>query len=296
MALIDDILTSVNAALAANLDWLDATYGKIERKRKTDTDSKTVNYPGVFIGADNSIDDYLNMLPDSDLGNYCYWEILDDQEYLLINRDVRPKFRFKLVFWWNWPDLYPADWRTRSIEEVKAQILNILVHSSYTRMNTAFIVYESADKIYSGFSHNETTRQFLMRPYGGLAIEGEIWGTFGCNLSLPLPTISPSIAGSLPENYSSSRQRRALETWYGEAMYWQTWPFETGANNEAELDGLVEADTGIIVRREAMGINSVSGISEAWLPQVTPDGSGGYTTFLPDFYTDIFITLFWTRS
>ena len=97
MALVDDAISTVNATLLANLTWLDGAYGKIQRMRHVDAKGKETTFPGAYTGTSaNGTNDYINVLPDQKLGNYCYWEVSDPVEYDNINRNFSTSFNFKI--------------------------------------------------------------------------------------------------------------------------------------------------------------------------------------------------------
>lgn len=243
MALIDDVVSEINSTLAANLSWLTTAYGKVQRLQRTQ-DGKTIKYPAVFVGGNT--EDHRSLLPDGSLGNYCYFEVEKQAEYDNIDRHLRPKFKCKIVFWFDYRTIY-ADWALRSIEEVKAQVLAVLVAAPHSRSVQVFEIAEDADTIYQGYTHNEIGRQFLMRPYGGFAITCEVYSPLDCIISSPAVTIPMNIAQMIPFTHSLVEQVWPFEKAVGGVtIYCRTWQFttETGVT---QLTGLVVADVGMIV-------------------------------------------------
>ncbi len=299
--LVDDAITTVNATLLANLSWLDNAYGKIQRMRHTDAKGKNTTFPGAYVGGNTN--DYINVLPDEKLGNYCYWEVSDPVEYDNINRNLSTSFNFKISFWFNWIDIFGDPiYKSASIEEVKKIILDVLMAAQYTRMVESYKVYEDANSIFQNFTnqgyissydHKQIKGQFLMKPYGGLAVSGTIQSFIGCTSSSVSVEIPPQIIGRLPLNYSNSEQLYPLEQWYGETMYWKTWNLGSGANANEALSG--SSAINFQVRNEFRGLNTVSGIQECITTQLIPDGSGGFEVFVPDFYANVFFTCFYTK-
>lgn len=258
MALIDDTISLVNQTLLANLPWLNNSYGKIQRLKRQDARGVEVSFPGIFIGPNN--DDYIALLPDRTLGNYSYFEVPDPVEYENMNRSVSSEFEFKLVFWFDWRDIFPADWRQRSIEEVKQIILDVLMAAPGTRTVEIFKVYEDANTIFQSFTyqgyissydHKAIDGQFLMRPYGGLAFTGKMRTIPSCNGSIAPVTIPQNIAAMIPVDYSTDEQVWPYERFFGETIYWRTY-FPEGAQFEyVQLDGLPLPFNGHIVRSQA---------------------------------------------
>jgi hypothetical protein len=296
MALADDILTTINASLLANLDWLDTAFGKCQKLQKYAPDGKTkINYPGIYIG--NASADYVNLLPDQTIGNnYSYIDVISDIDYENIGRHITPKFKFKIVFWFYWPDVY-ADWQSRSIEEVKAQVLNVLTATSYTGTIEIFSISEDAKSIYAGYTHQEIEKQFLERPYGGFAVECEVQGVPACSISLPTPTIPVNLFGLLPMQYSTSEQVHPILKWLdGSTVYWRTWSLGTGADDFETLSGILVDEVGVILHSSSHTCrNTVSG---TWttIGVELEEVSGGYKILTRLSTDNNYVTLFYTKA
>ena len=306
MALVDDAISTVNATLLANLTWLDGAYGKIQRMRHVDAKGKETTFPGAYTGTSaNGTNDYINVLPDQKLGNYCYWEVSDPVEYDNINRNFSTSFNFKISFWFDWRDIFgdPA-YKAASIEQVKLIILNVLAAAQYTRQVEAYKVYEDANSIFQNFTnqgyissydHKQIKGQFLMKPYGGLAFSGVIQSFMGCTYQDVVVDIPQSLIGRLPMNYSNSEQLYLTEQWYGENIYWRTWALSSGANDVELLTGLTDSLVNVIVKTEYRAVNTVNNARETGSVQLVDDGSGNFGVFTPDFWTNIFVTVYYTK-
>jgi hypothetical protein len=304
--LVDDAISTVNATLLANLTWLDNAFGKIQRMRYKDATGKETTFPGAYTGSiTNGTNDYVNVLPDQRHGNYCYWEVSDPVEYDNINRNFSTSFNFKISFWFDWKDIFgdPA-YKAASIEEVKLIILNVLAGAQYTRQVETYKVYEDANSIFQNFTnqgyissydHKQLQGQFLMKPFGGLAFSGTIQSYLGCTNSEVTVSVPQSLIGRLPLNYSNSEQLYPLETWYGEAIYWRTWNLGSGINDIETLTGLTDSLVGVIVDTEYRAVNTVSNARETGKVQLVDDGLGNFGVFTPDFWTNIFVTVKYTK-
>jgi hypothetical protein len=71
-SLADRAVAEVGAGLADKLSWLKTAYGKTYRKIK-EVDGREVAFPAIYTDDGN----YLSMLPDAHLENYCFF-VLDD--------------------------------------------------------------------------------------------------------------------------------------------------------------------------------------------------------------------------
>lgn len=168
---IDFVLSEFQDKLEAALSWLTKAYGKSYRLVRELNDND-FSYPGVI----TSGKEYLSMLPDSHLGNYCFFT-LDDETFTDYTKGAFNQIErdFSLIFFFDLRDIYPS-WETRTIEHVKAEILTALRSMSITsgqfRLSN---VYERAEDVFEGFTVQEVRNQFLMRPYGALRFEGTIY-------------------------------------------------------------------------------------------------------------------------
>ena len=68
--------------------------------------------------------DYISMLPDGHLGNYC-WLDVDDYQDLPYERTDYNEIRAQvgLVFWLDLRTAYPSDYENRTIEHAKNDVL-----------------------------------------------------------------------------------------------------------------------------------------------------------------------------
>lgn len=170
---LDAVLDEINARLATELTWLDSTFRQAE-KRKKKVDNKTISYPGIFTGNK----EYLNLLPDSHMGCFSFWHIEDGEEveyYQFSHNDYKPKF--SLIIWFDYDKVFPspANSDEYTIQNVKDLVMSALTHH-YKKSTITSIgrVWYDADNIYQEYDIDEVNDQFLMRPFGGLRIEGTL--------------------------------------------------------------------------------------------------------------------------
>ena len=159
---LDTYFLEIQEHLADKLQWLDHAFGK-SQMMMTDS-SKAKKYPSIYVSERQG---YVNLLPNSELGNYFFAKIEDPQT---VNGE-RLKFKGSLIFWVDRRkiDIKIPDY---SKELLKSQILKAIqsIRFSSGRLK-ADKIYESAQNIYNGYDYSETKDQFLMAPYYGLRIE-----------------------------------------------------------------------------------------------------------------------------
>ena len=82
---------------------------------------------------------------------------------------------FKLVFWFDFRDLYVSDHERKTLENVKAEVNEFFRTTRF--QNSVFQIqrfWERVENIYQGYDYNNVSNQFKMRPYASLAISGRI--------------------------------------------------------------------------------------------------------------------------
>lgn len=170
--LLDNVLSEIQTALTTNLTWLDSAFGKAQKLKRKMSDGREITYPAVYAGQK----DYLNVFPDSHIGNFCFFDFDDGHDLTYYGRkSYDTKRSFGLVFWFNLQKVYPSDWTRRTTEHIKKDVFDFFRDIAFTKseviINDAF---EEAANIYKGYSDKEIDNQFLMRPYSALRVEGTI--------------------------------------------------------------------------------------------------------------------------
>jgi hypothetical protein len=169
-ALIDKVIADVQTGLAQNLGWLDHAFGRAQRLVK-EINKKKYLIPGVYSGKKN----YLDVSPDSRIGNFSFFKIDDPQ-----SMDWDPKIRgrivvdYSLIFWVDLRKIPGTEGRNTEI--VKAEILKVLNGGFHLRSGriTVSSIYEQADNIYKGYTIPEIENQYLMQPYAGFRFNGKL--------------------------------------------------------------------------------------------------------------------------
>jgi len=169
--LSDIPITEIGSKLKDKFSWLSQAFGKVQRLVEMKGNQRQV-FPGVHTKTE-----YLNLLPDGHIKNYCYFDPVDPLEVETFRRGLQSDLvqSFGVVFWFNYKDIYTDDWNVRTIDNVIADILKFFRNTTFT---TCKIVVESidteTDNIYKGYNHNEIKHQFMMRPYRALRFNIQI--------------------------------------------------------------------------------------------------------------------------
>lgn len=175
---IDLALDEINTKLKEQFSWLNNAFGLAERKfmfRSNPNDPRFNahdTYPAIFKGGDQ--ENYLSLLPNTDYGNFSFWDIEEDREE--ISKESRfIKRKVGIVFWFDYRDIY-TDWEQKSINNVKYDLVENFFGFMYFSKSVVSIysINERSENIYKTYYHKEINSQFLMRPYGGLRINMEI--------------------------------------------------------------------------------------------------------------------------
>ena len=177
-ALFDRCIASLQDGLAKELPWLGHVFGRVERLVK-ETGGVRRYTPNIYLGKD----EYLLLLPDQGLGNFCYF-VMDDPEGVEWNVGERSRLQatFSLVVWVDMRTIDDDD--ERNTEAVKAQVLRALNGGIWVRSGSIRIdnIYSRAENVFAGFTLSEVDNQFLMSPFAGWRFEGVMTVNDECQL------------------------------------------------------------------------------------------------------------------
>lgn len=175
--MIDRALAYIQDELINRLGWLNYAFGRAQRL-VTKRERKEYYYPGVYIGKN----EYINVLPGQGLRNRSFFIVSDPQ-----NIGYNPR-RYNtisvpcaLIVWYDLTSIYPGQ-NERNTEEIKRQLLRAITNMTYPD-NTRFApakIYEQAENIFREYSLKEIDTQYLMQPYAGIRIDGELKFTEDC--------------------------------------------------------------------------------------------------------------------
>ena len=176
LELFDSAFDEISTQLLSSLKWLNQAFGRAERTVKVSASGKRIYTPCIF----HHDNDYTELTPDSNIGNFSFFWV-DDPQQITWDRYISVGIRtpFSIIFWYDFRKIYNGVNRNR--EQVKADILDALNNITLKHGGfTIYRIYELAENIYRGFSLDEVDNQFLMQPYGGIRLEGEMWITKSC--------------------------------------------------------------------------------------------------------------------
>ncbi len=173
---LDAVIGEIQKGLAERLLWLDVAFGRAQRLVKMQDGKRWVT-PNVYCGGwqGHGENDYIEVSPDSHIGNFSYFEI-DDPETITAGPWPREfKAPFSLVVWFDLRTIYGEN-DNRNTEQIKDDILHVLNGRAGWHLRGGRIVvnkvYERAENIYRGYTLPETMNQYMMHPYAGFRFEG----------------------------------------------------------------------------------------------------------------------------
>jgi len=180
---LDFVLAEINTILSTNLSWLTGTYGRVERISHNEI-KKTLE-PVVYT-SETRKKEYISLLPDSHLGNYCFFDIEDGEELdWMQEHPSKTTVNFGLVFWFNIEDVYPNNYSNKTLENIKSHVINVLKTNTITSAHINIDkIYQDPENVFSDYTTEDERTHFLMRPYGGLKIEGTLKYWPDCDVSV----------------------------------------------------------------------------------------------------------------
>lgn len=176
--MFDRVVEPIQIALANAFPWLDHSIGICETLIKKNTDKPFTNTnhritPNLYIGNGQ----YEQIEPCEELGNFSFFYLRDPQTFGAVDRNI-VKSPFTLIVWYNLPEVLPeGDERNR--EEIKGQITGVL-HRLHIAGLEITRIYERPENVFSDFSYEPTTNQYLMHPFAGLRIDGFMTARADC--------------------------------------------------------------------------------------------------------------------
>ena len=174
--MLEKTIGEIQNGLVNSLPWLDVAFGRAQRLTK-EQNGKRIITPNVYCGGwdGHRPNDYIEVSPDSKIGNFSFFEIEDPQTLEAATWYRQVTAPFGLIFWFDLRRVYGvAD--NRNTEYLKAQVLRVLQGLEGWHLSDGRVVvnriYERVENIYRGYSLSEIDNQFLMHPFAGFRLDG----------------------------------------------------------------------------------------------------------------------------
>lgn len=269
--LFDKVQNELNAALEANISWLTKAYPRADVITEQGTDGSEFTYPAVRI-LGGSGNDYLKMMPDQNLGNFCFIKPVGRQN--ILNEYGKGNYRvsqeIEVVFWFDYREVFASDPETYTDENIKDELIEFFNNYSFVTFQakpTGFI--NDHNDIYSGYRLDAVYDQYYMRPYGVFSILLEMrYFTENCFGAVPTVTLPTSTiqADWDEDNINSPSFILNKPTIGNPVVLYSTTEFNTG---------LTDDDGNIIYGKTFNVVNTDL--------EATPGGTG-YQTDIPKAY------------
>lgn len=169
---IDNILYNACNVLLQELGWLNNAYGRTER-RERDYNGRKMRVQCAFKGTENALDEYVEMSPDSTLGNFSFFVLRDPTAVdWQANRQKWLSQPFSLIFWFDMNSVFSSE-GVRDIEAVRLQILSVLdkCRSVGSHLSVSAI-YEDTQNVWRNIVDIKDLS--MWQPYCGLRFDGSI--------------------------------------------------------------------------------------------------------------------------
>lgn len=169
--LSDLAVYSINVRLSERLPWLTTAFGVCQR---ISTENGLI--PKVPSDSNNT-EEYISLLPNSDFGQFSFWDIKDNAEIQINGDSINLNFSAGLVLWGCLKNVFPGeDWKENTVSNVEILVIKALQGGRFgdatIEMNN---IYRDGKNIYPGYYTKEVERQFLMRPYFGIRVEMDVF-------------------------------------------------------------------------------------------------------------------------
>lgn len=169
---LDAAFHHIQQGLLDGLSWLDDAFGRTER-RERDFNGRERRVQCVYKGVGAPKNDYLELSPDSEIGNYSFFVLRDPTT--IVNRNNiqrRVKQPVSLVFWFNF-DRITGNYEGRNIEAVKLHIMQVLKGCAFSGGRLVVNrIYEDSRNVWKDLA--EVSDLAMYHPFAGLRFDGEL--------------------------------------------------------------------------------------------------------------------------
>jgi len=167
---IDTPIQEMQQSLAANLPWLQKSFGRSWESIRKDAEGKLWTYPEVWQGAGT---DLLNCMPNDNLKSQSFFRVEEpivttDYEFM---RFSRMQATVSIIFWFNLKVIDP-DLDYRFIELLKGHAQQVITNTSCSDSTwTIGKIWEGANNVFKGYTIDQFKNQELVHPWGGFRFE-----------------------------------------------------------------------------------------------------------------------------
>ena len=171
--LSDAAFAAVQAQLRT-LPWLDQVLGRAWKVTKDTTSGKKVTHPCVYTHGN----EYEDVAPSGDLGNYSYF-LLGDPESM--DGYGRMRYAASLIVWCDLRRCFATDpGNRRDTETLKAQVLEAIGGVSYEGSIAVTKVYEDPKNVFAGLTITEEDARLTEQPYMAMRFDLAILAPAPC--------------------------------------------------------------------------------------------------------------------
>lgn len=174
----DAIIAKIQEGLKNNLSWLDVAFGRAERIIKQ-IEGRNFYVPAIYTGTSFNSNEYLELSPDAQIGNFSFFWMMDPQRFAWESISIKErgiiKEPYALILWFDLRKVYNTA-TNRNILTLENEVLHVLREKIFPISGSFTIdkIYHLAENIYREFNIAQVDNQFLMHPYAGFRIEGEL--------------------------------------------------------------------------------------------------------------------------
>jgi hypothetical protein len=162
--LFDVLALEMRADLKTAFSWLNEVY--LHAFSKVEDNGDFAPYAQGVKG------NYIKLLPDAAIGNFAFFETQGSQPLDFARSGSEFETVFSMVVFFDYRTVYPADHLTRSVENVKYDLLSFFEGQGFSSGSVEVTAITSdKDEVYRGYNVRDLINVFLVRPYGAVRLD-----------------------------------------------------------------------------------------------------------------------------
>lgn len=168
--LVDKALAALNTELL-KLTWINRAFGKSEVLYNVEN-GRRFRKPAIY----SERGEYVDLFPDEHLGSFSFF-IVTDQKYERIGTNyISTEFRFDLVVWFDFRDVYPSpanpdEYTKENVKQLLLSQLQLVRLPGFQLVVTGS--EDDPDAIYRDFDRSMLNNNYYRRPTGVVMIKGK---------------------------------------------------------------------------------------------------------------------------